>query len=150
MRLFYKSHGKHCHLRSFQTSCPRCGEDVLYWECTHGSKVFFQYPPYGKLIRHICRKYKEKGRNRYPVIVKVPKKLLENASPSCPTCGKLFKTETNLESHLKQSKKNDPLHRKYYKNKIIIEDNSTHKRFDKSKIHYKPKFGAINIRKRNK
>jgi len=150
MRLFYKSHGKHCYLRSFQTSCPRCGEDVLYWECTHGSKVFFQYPPYGKLIRHICRIHKDLGRNKYPVIVKSPKKLLENASPSCPTCGKLFKTEKNLESHLKQLRKSDSLHRQYYKNKILIEDNSLQKNFDMFKIRYKPKFGAINIRKRNK
>ena len=154
MRHFYSSHGKHCYLRSFQTSCPRCGADVLYWECTHGSKVFFEYPPYGKLIRHICSKYKYKNiRNKYPVIIKRPKGLLEKPSPSCPVCGKLFRTEKNLKEHLKQLKKNDPLHNQYFKNKILIEENlqkKIHDNFDKFKIYYKSKFGTINIKRRNK
>jgi hypothetical protein len=57
MRNFNKSHGKHCYYRSFQTKCLRCGVEVLYWECRHGCKIFFNYPPYGKLIQHRCRRY---------------------------------------------------------------------------------------------
>jgi len=90
MRHFYKTHGKHCYLRSFQTKCPKCGKDVLYWECGHGSKKIFNYPPYRKLIRHFCRQDKTgiNNRKRFPVIVKSTKGLLENESPSCPICGK--------------------------------------------------------------
>ena len=81
MRHFYKSHGKHCYLRSFQTSCRKCGADVLYWECTHGSKIFFDYPPYGKLRRHYCRNLDGISHKRkiFPVVVKKPKGLLEKA-----------------------------------------------------------------------
>ena len=151
MPFLYRSHGKHCHLRSFQSSCPRCGEDVLYWECTHGSKVFFQYPPYGKLIRHICKKNygKSKHPSKYQIIVKRPNSLLEKASPSCPTCGKLFKSEKNIELHLKQLSKSDPLHKQYFKNNILIEEKKVSKN-DESKKSYKPMFGEINIKNRNK
>ena len=154
MRPIYSAHGKHCYLRSFKTSCPSCGIDVLYWECTHGCKVFFQYPPYGKLIRHKCKKFKGKSKlskNKYPVIVKIPKGLLEKASPSCPACGKLFKTELNLREHLKQLKKSEALHRLYYEQEIKIEDNSRRsKRLnDKFNIHYKPVFGKITLKKKS-
>ena len=155
MRQIYKSHGKHCYLRSFKTSCPRCGNDVLYWECTHGCKVFFQYPPYGKLIRHICKSYEGKSKasgNKYPVIVKKPKGLLEKASPSCPACGKIFKTELNLREHLKQLKKSDYLHKLYFGQEIIIEHENevnNEKPNEKMRIHYKPIFGRINVKKKN-
>ena len=155
MGRFYKSHGKHCYLRSFKTSCPSCGKEVLYWECIHGCKVFFLYPPYGKLIRHICSKYKGMSKNslnKYPVIVKKPKGLLETASPSCPACGKLFKTELNLKEHLKQLKKSDLLHIQYFEQEIMIEHHSNAKNEklnEKMKIHYKPIFGKITLKKKN-
>ena len=155
MRHIYKSHGKHCYLRSFKTSCPRCGNDVLYWECTHGCKVFFQYPPYGRLIRHICKSYEGKNkasRNKYPVIVKKPLGLLEKASPSCPACGKIFKTELNLREHLKKLKKTDYLHKLYFRQDIVIENENEvniKKPNEKLRIHYKPIFGRINIKKKN-
>ncbi len=155
MRQIYKPHGKHCYLRSFKTSCPRCGNDVLYWECTHGCKVFFQYPPYGKLIRHICKSYKGKSlysQNKYPVIIKKPKGLLEKASPSCPACGKLFKTELYLKEHLKQLKKSDLLHKLYFGQEMIIKHGNkvnNKKLNEKMRIRYKPIFGKINIKKKN-
>ncbi len=155
MRQIYKSHGKHCYLRSFKTSCPRCGDDVLYWECTHGCKVFFQYPPYGRLIRHICKRYEGKSQasgNKYPVIVKKPKGLLGKASPSCPACGKIFKTEVNLREHLKQLKKSDYLHKLYFGQEIVIENENEVKNKipnEKIRIHYRPIFGRINVKKKN-
>jgi hypothetical protein len=146
---FFKTHGSHCFLRSFKTSCPSCGEDVLYWECTHGSKVFFQYPPYGKLIKHICKKYKGKNlKNKYSIIIKRPKGLLESASPSCPFCGKLFKNEINLTDHLKQLRKTDILHKTYFNDDIKIEKEEgedTYKKVKKNKPHYKALFGRLNI-----
>jgi hypothetical protein len=124
MRHFYKSHGRHCYLRSFQTKCSKCGKDVLYWECTHGSKVFFEYPPYGKLIRHICRgpvenRYKN---TKYEITIKIPKGLLEKRSPSCPVCGKLFKSKKDLNNHLKTLRKEENLHKEFYVNELVFEN----------------------------
>ena len=147
MRPFYSTHGKHCYLRSFQVKCPKCNKEVLYWECIHGCKVFFEYPPYGKLIKHICRRYKsKKHKNKYTIIVKKPKKLLEDASPSCPICGKLFKTENNVKEHLKQVQKIDLLHKKFLESNFLF-DNSLQENIQK--LSMKSKFGRINIKKRN-
>ena len=153
MRHFYKSHGKHCYLRSFQTKCPKCDADVLYWECKHGSKVFFDYPPYGKLMKHFCRhRTSILTPKRYsPIIVKKPKGLLEISSPSCPVCGKLFKNEGNLKDHLKNLRKNDKLHNSFFENKLFFKDNYRKKgqiNLDQIKMHYKPKFGRINVKKK--
>ncbi|MFX1426617.1 MAG: hypothetical protein ACFFBE_09200 [Promethearchaeota archaeon] len=154
MRHFYKSHGKHCYLRSFQTKCTRCGADVLYWECRHGSKVFFNYPPYGKLIRHYCRHAtgKFKVKTNFPVIVKKPKGLLEKESPSCPACGKLFKNLENLNDHIISLKNQDGLHQDFDRNNLNFELGYREKSqlsSDKYKLQYKPKFGKINIKKKN-
>jgi len=77
--------------------------------------------------------------------------LLEEASPSCPACGKLFKSELNLKEHLKQVRNSDPLHKMYFEQEIIIEDNSLKKEKlnYKMKIHYKPIFGKINLKRKN-
>jgi len=147
MRHYYKSHGKHCYRRSFQTKCRRCGAEVLYWECTHGSKIFFEYPPYGKLVRHYCRKSSGKNiRNKYSTIVKKPEKLLKNASPSCPACGKLFKYEKDLKEHLKQLKNRDAVHEQFFKNDVVFKSENNGK---KSKIYEKKEFGKINLSSKN-
>lgn len=153
MRHFYKAHGRHCYLRSFKTKCPKCGVDVLYWECTHGSKVFFEYPPYGKLVRHFCQHQVADIKKKIPIIVKTPKGLLENASPSCPVCGKLFKVTKDLNNHFKTLKKNDQQHNVFYKNNFKFENgnwNNNQRKLDQIRIYNnKPKFGKINIKKRN-
>ncbi|MFX1325308.1 MAG: hypothetical protein ACFE8N_10140 [Promethearchaeota archaeon] len=153
MRHFYKTHGKHCHLRSFQTVCPRCGADVLYWECSHGSKVFFNYPPYGKLVRHYCRQSigTLSQKKIFPVIVKTPKGLLERESPSCPACGKLFKNANNLTDHIKTLKAHDKLHYNFFENKLKFEIDFREKNQEDShhvKPFQEPKFGRINIKKK--
>ncbi|UCC21034.1 MAG: hypothetical protein JSV62_07075 [Promethearchaeota archaeon] len=155
MRHNYKSHGKHCYLRSFPSVCPKCNATVLYWECTHGSKVFFEYPPYGKLIRHYCRHrtgslYKK---NIFPVIVKKPKGLLETKSLSCPICGKLFKSQKDLQNHLDNLKKNDIYHRLFFENKMSFEVRHKHiipNETNQIKDNNKLKFGKINIKKQKK
>ena len=147
MRHNYKSHGKHCYRRSFQTKCRKCGVDVLYWECIHGSKIFFEYPPYGKLVRHYCRKSLGKNvKSKYPVFVKKPEKILKNASPSCPACGKLFKNENDLKEHLKQLKNRDDLHGQFFKKDFIFKTENNKK---KSNIYGKPMFGKINVKPKN-
>ena len=149
----FRSHGKHCYLRSFKTTCRKCGDEVLYWECTHGSKLFFNYPPYGKLIRHYCRRPPIKDpRKHYPITIKKPKGLLENASPSCPVCGRVFKYEYSLNEHINQLKKSDRDHissftqvdslQKEKDEQIKVESESPQK-------YNKPTFGKINIKKRN-
>ena len=40
-----------CTSRKFPTDCRRCGQRVVYWECDHGSKVFFDPPDRGE---HQC------------------------------------------------------------------------------------------------
>jgi uncharacterized C2H2 Zn-finger protein len=151
MRHYNKSHGKHCYLRSFQTSCKKCGADVLYWECTHGSKIFFEYPPYGKLQRHYCRKDRvlSNKKKQFPIVVKSPKGLLEDPYFNCPVCGKIFKKETSLQDHLKEQKKGDLEHFLFasdnltFKKKSIKKDNLGS---EINKSQYKLKFGRINIK----
>ncbi len=155
MRHYYKTHGKHCYLRSFQSKCPKCNADVLYWECTHGSKVFFEYPPYGKLVRHICRYHKDSFnvKKRFHVIVKKPKGLLENQSPSCPICGKLFKNSISLENHLENLKKNDINHKLFFENRISFENEyktTINKDLGHIKSSDQSEFGKINLKKEKK
>jgi len=151
MRHYYKSHGKHCYLRSFQTSCKKCGADVLYWECTHGSKIFFEYPSYGKLQRHYCRKDRvlSNKKKQFPIVVKSPKGLLEDPYFNCPVCGKIFKKETSLQDHLKEQKKGDLEHFLFASDKLTLKKKSIKKDNLGSEINksqYKPKFGRINIK----
>ena len=90
MRHYYKTHGKHCYLRLLQTKCLKCGISVLYWDCSHGSKVNFNYSPYGKLERQFCRYTmdKLKLKTNFPFIFKGLKELLEKELPSFSACGK--------------------------------------------------------------
>ncbi|MFX1488351.1 MAG: hypothetical protein ACFFBI_04335 [Promethearchaeota archaeon] len=153
MRHYYKSHGKHCYLRSFRTKCQKCGADVLYWECRHGSKVFFNYPPYGKLVRHYCRHSLGNLRRKknFQIIVKTPKGLLDKESPVCHICGRIFKNTQNLEDHLKNLKKQDILHKSFYENTLKFETEdlgAIQVDSDKANLDYKPKFGRINFRKK--
>ncbi len=37
----YTGHPYVCTERKFPTTCNRCNQVVVYWECYHGSKVFF-------------------------------------------------------------------------------------------------------------
>ncbi|MFX0012280.1 MAG: hypothetical protein ACFE9R_18350 [Candidatus Hermodarchaeota archaeon] len=146
MRHYSKSHGRHCYLRSFPTTCRKCGADVLYWECTHGSKLFFEYPPYGKLQRHYCRKVTtgKNGKNQFQKIVKSPRGLLVDPFLSCPVCGRLFKNKSSLEDHIKEVKKYDSNHNLFFKDKFFFnyEGSSGNK-----KSVVAPKFGRINIKK---
>ena len=150
MRHYSKYHGSYCYLRSFQTSCPRCGVDVLYWECSHGSKVFFQYPPYGKLIKHYCRRFSKVSIQKEKAVVKTPKNLLEEIFLNCPICGKPFKNLENLKDHFIQMKKNDREHKLFFSDQLTFKDdilNFRKKTRDYKNSINKPKFGRINIKK---
>ncbi|MFW9771058.1 MAG: hypothetical protein ACFFEO_02650 [Candidatus Thorarchaeota archaeon] len=150
MRHYSKYHGSHCYLRSFQTSCPKCGVDVLYWECTHGSKVFFQYPPYGKLIKHYCRTISNQFKQKEKVVIKKPNFTLEALFFNCPICGKPFKNLENLKDHFRQRKKIDLEHKLFFADQLRFMDDvinfskKTHKQVNSKN---QPKFGRINIKK---
>jgi len=151
MRHFYKSHGKHCYLRSFQMVCKKCGADVLYWECTHGSKIFFEYPPYGKLIRHNCRRARGLLREgkKFPIVVKTPKGLLGEPYYSCAVCGKMFRDEGSLKDHFNAQRKNDLEHKMFSSSKetfININSSKNNSYASRNKVQHKPKFGRINIK----
>ncbi|MBY9020912.1 MAG: hypothetical protein KGD67_07630 [Candidatus Lokiarchaeota archaeon] len=151
MRHFYKSHGKHCYLRSFPMVCKKCGANVLYWECTHGSKIFFEYPPYGKLLRHTCRKagglFKKK--NNFPIVVKTPIGLLGEPYNSCAVCGKKFRDESSLKDHINEQRKFDLEHKIFFSNKPTFQNGNkpmNNANTDHTKVQHKPKFGRINIK----
>lgn len=155
MRHFYKSHGKHCYLRSFKTSCPTCGADVLYWECTHGSKIFFEYPPYGKLVKHYCRSHLPSRANnsKFKIIVKRPSRLFEDSNISCPICGKLFNNTSSLDDHLMMLKRTDPEHKSFFKDRIKFNEEEMNKnniKQEEDNSFHRPKFGQVNIKKVNK
>ena len=151
MRHFSKSHGKHCYLRSFPTKCPTCNADVLYWECTHGSKLFFEYPPYGKLVRHYCRRYlsSKSVKTKYKVIVKKPQGLLIQNTFDCPICGKSFKSDGALKDHFKQLRKHDKSHQEFYEDKLYFKRDLIPGKGSESKLRDYPKFGRINIKKKH-
>ena len=44
-------HPYDCATKSYPTNCGYCRRRVVYWECVHGSKVFFEPPDRGA---HIC------------------------------------------------------------------------------------------------
>ena len=154
MRHYSKSHGSHCYLRSFKTFCPNCGVDVLYWECTHGSKVFFNYPPYGRLQRHYCRRDKALSRKTtFHVIVKTPKGLLEEPFITCPICGSIFKEEIALKNHLKSMRTQDNEHKLFFHNEMVFENGQKKGRFSQfedNRFKQYPKFGRINFKKEKK
>jgi hypothetical protein len=125
---------------------------VFYWECTHGSKVFFEYPIYGRLIRHKCKKslLQRNIQNANRFEVKIPF-FIEKDNFGCPICGKIFGTKVQLEDHIKQLKKYDLSHDNFYNNNFnsLYESNSNKKLNEfEDKKHYKPIFGKITIIKK--
>ena len=85
-------------------------------------KMFFEYPPYGKLIRHRCQKEGGllKGRKKFPIVVKTPKGLLGEPYYSCAVCGKMFRDEGSLKDHFNAQRKNDLEHKMFLNNKFYI------------------------------
>ena len=47
----YGVHPYDCAVKSYPTNCGCCKRQVVYWECWHGSKVFFDPPDRGE---HDC------------------------------------------------------------------------------------------------
>ena len=47
-RIIMFGHPYDCTSRKFPLDCRYCGQRVVYWECRHGSKVFFDPPGRGR------------------------------------------------------------------------------------------------------
>ncbi len=154
LNIFGNVHGKHCLLRAFKSVCHKCKNDVFYWECSHGSKVFFEYPIYGRLIRHKCKKHlnNQKIKNKYQIQVKIPL-FLEKDVFGYSICSKIFNKKNQLTDHIKQLKKSDLDHSFFYNNKTNFEtekeiaDSDFNKSLseNKNRSHNKPIFGKITI-----
>jgi hypothetical protein len=69
------THGPGCRrVRSYPSRCPTCGSDVVYYECSCGSKVFL-VPGYGG--NHEC------GRARQTSASRVQRRVREERCPLC-------------------------------------------------------------------
>ena len=151
MNLLGKTHGKHCQLRAFRTVCPNpdCKKEVFYWECIHGCKVFFEYPIYGKLIRHKCKTIPAGGKlkKKYRIEVKVPT-FIEKEFFGCPICGKIFKTKEQLNNHIIELKKTDKAHQNTLDEQINQKNGWERKELKEKnslKSRYEPLFGKIRV-----
>ncbi len=107
-------HGAACTLRTFVSKCKRCGAPVLYWECIHGCKVFFQYPVYGKLIRHRCARVEDPSRQEESEIAEREYQQTHKQFFQCPVCAKNFTTERQLDQHIKEKKNIDDAHHNFF------------------------------------
>ena len=111
-------------VRSFTGKCRRCGQAVFYWEGSAGSKVFFEYPVKGKLIKHVCRPLSKKRHKSFVKLSHSEHSIfdLERKSYICPVCGKLFKDELSLSSHIKDLEKTEQAHSDFFKNALDLVD----------------------------
>lgn len=50
----YENHPYNCTEKTYLTTCDQCGQDVVYWRCLHGSRVFFNPMPFGGDHRLDC------------------------------------------------------------------------------------------------
>jgi len=80
------SHGSWCRKEFYETTCRWCGKRVWYFECWHGSKVFFHDVPW----------WEGTWDPRCPAN---PNRNLSYEIP-CPLCG-TFVEEGLLEQHMK-------------------------------------------------
>ncbi|MHA1681671.1 MAG: hypothetical protein ACTSUE_11735 [Promethearchaeota archaeon] len=136
-------HGKWCRTRSFPTTCSACGAKLLFWACSHGCRVMFEFDKFGRLAgKHKCKaretpvKRKEKRSwfdydNDFDLST-ISKQYLEKMfeeSYQCPVCGEKFGSELHYYQHLKQRKEMDDDHFLFYQeNRRIITEFSGHSR----------------------
>ncbi|MHA1372035.1 MAG: hypothetical protein ACTSWN_02820 [Promethearchaeota archaeon] len=122
------AHGKWCRTRSFPFICKSCGARLLYWECSHGSKVVFEFDSRGRLKgKHKCKKTitnKNKAKKKQyfdydsnfdlSTISKTFLEKLFEKSYQCPVCMKKFKEEKQYYNHLKSKKEYDNKHAAFF------------------------------------
>lgn len=115
LQLMVRYHGPHCRLRSFPTKCPRCHSTVIFWQCTHGCKLFFEYPIYGRTLKHICKSNPKRPYNQSSIshgnyVVK----FVERSTYRCPVCQKILESEDALLDHIRRLKRSDDSHAHFF------------------------------------
>ena len=55
---FHPKHGYHLE-KSHPTKCPHCHSKIIYWECSCGSKVFFNIDDDEELHQRTCTRFYE-------------------------------------------------------------------------------------------
>lgn len=120
---------RHKSKRSFPTKCRHCGKPVLYWECHCGAKAFFNLPIYGKPQRHICDEYLKKQspkKSKWKQVIEEEDKELADIGKldifECPVCGKTFKAENALNTHIKTKKEIDEAHHIFFDEMLDLID----------------------------
>ncbi|MFX0102281.1 MAG: hypothetical protein ACFFCS_22140 [Candidatus Hodarchaeota archaeon] len=108
----------------------------MYWECTHGCKVFFEFDKFGRFGgKHKCkgRGATSRPKKKRPYfdydndfdISTVSKSFIEKLfkeSYKCPVCKEEFASESHYYQHLNGKKNYDDDHNKFYnQNKNTIE-----------------------------
>ncbi len=127
-------------IRCFNTSCRKCGASVIFWQGSAGSKVFFDAPVKGKLIKHTCKKKSYKKPSKYIKCSYSEHSTIdpERKSFQCPVCGKIFNKSDYVNEHIKQMKKIDDYHRDFFENALDLlkeeakEAQNSRKVFEKS------------------
>ena len=101
-------------VKCFVTTCKFCNESVMYWEGSRGSKMFFNFPIYGKFIQHLCKKREKIWVKPESAKQKRNKKQIDKSTIQCPVCSKKFKTKQSITAHIKNMKKIDNLHHEFF------------------------------------
>ena len=79
------NHPQRCRvIRSYRTECPICRDEVVYYSCTSGSRVFLDPGP--TLTRHGCMPEPSRARKRRPF----PASKSSIGRRRCPWCGKSY------------------------------------------------------------
>ncbi|MHA1231274.1 MAG: hypothetical protein ACTSRP_12760 [Candidatus Helarchaeota archaeon] len=113
-----QAHGPWCTTRRFVMRCPKCNKEVLYWECEHGCKVFFDLPLRRPLTKHKCNR-KSYRELRIEMEIELEEEFFFIEDHICPVCYRNFKNEKDLKNHLKSLKNQDDEHKECYRKMVL-------------------------------
>lgn len=98
------THGPGCvKVRSYPTTCRRCDQQVIYFECSCGSKVFFDPPNQGV---HDCTQIQRAYHAQLLIALIESSKKDAEGSTECPMCGtSLLNAKNRVRKHFKRCPK---------------------------------------------
>ena len=103
-RGYVPTHGPDCaKKRSFPTTCQRCGQSIIYFECSCGSKVFLDPPDQGV---HDCTQTEKAYRAQ--MLIDLIEISMQDARGStvCPMCeAKVLNAKDRIRKHFKRCPK---------------------------------------------
>ena len=84
-RGYVPTHGPGClEVRSYPTKCRQCSQQIIYFECSCGSRVFFD--PSGQGV-HDCTQGARAYRAQILIDLIMQARQEVNGSTLCPMCG---------------------------------------------------------------